>query len=170
MDKNVAVNGTSVRVVEDGKEILVGRDVKVTLPAITPITTEVNAMGTFSVPVIGQLEDMEAVISNQGVDPTLVHLIKQENRNIVIRFVQQIFREGGASAVVGCKAEIRGFPKVAAPQLEPEKGNVTEFDTPIGVTYYKFTRDGEVLWEVDRLNHILKVGGKDYYQDIESLL
>ena len=50
----------------DGK--LVAKDVTITLPAVTPVTADFKAMGTYTAPMTGQIEAMEAAITKIGID------------------------------------------------------------------------------------------------------
>lgn len=47
---------------------LVARDVAITLPEVTPQTSDTQAMGTLSLPIWQLLENMELAITKIGLD------------------------------------------------------------------------------------------------------
>ena len=47
---------------------LVAKDVTISLPAVTPVTADFKAMGTYTAPILGQIEAMEASITKIGID------------------------------------------------------------------------------------------------------
>ena len=51
--------------------VLVAKDVTITLPAVTHVTADYKAMGTYTAPMTGQIEGMEAAITKIGIDKGL---------------------------------------------------------------------------------------------------
>ena len=47
---------------------LVAKDVTIALPAVTPVTADFKAMGSYTAPILGQIEAMEASITKIGID------------------------------------------------------------------------------------------------------
>ena len=45
---------------------LVAKDVTIALPAVTPVTADFKAMGTYTAPILGQIEAMEASITRSA--------------------------------------------------------------------------------------------------------
>lgn len=148
---------------------LVGRDVSFTLPGMQFLTADVQAMGTMSVPLIGLLEHMELTITKIGTDKGLGKMNKLEKQNFEFRFVNNVVKPDGSMANVGCKAFIRTMP-ASFPETGVEVGAVTEHENTYGVTRMQIYADGEEIMCVDRLNQILRVNGKDYMKEINSLL
>jgi phage tail tube protein FII len=154
-------------VYSDGQ--LVAKDVSFTLPAVTMLTADVQAMGTMSMPVVGLLEDMEAAITKIGVDLGLSRLSRFEKQNLECRWVQSVLGSDGTSKPEGCKAFIRGVPK-GIPGIAAEIGSPSENEMTFGVTRLQIFAGGKEFLLVDRLSQILRVDGKDYYGNINSLL
>ena len=99
LDQNLTVNANTVYVnTVGGDQELVGKDVEISLPEIKNKTVDATAMGTISVPVISQFDNMEAKIHHIGVDLGLAKMLAQETLEIEIRWVEQIMKEGGATA------------------------------------------------------------------------
>ena len=55
---------------------LVAKDVTIALPAVTPVTADFKAMGTYTAPILGQIEAMEASITKIGIDLGLRNMMK----------------------------------------------------------------------------------------------
>ena len=54
----------------------------IALPAVTPVTADFKAMGTYTAPILGQIEAMEASITKIGIDLSLQNKIKHKNKTI----------------------------------------------------------------------------------------
>ena len=68
----------------------------------------------------------------------------------------------GSDRLEGCKAFIRGIPKVAVPSFELNPGDSVEVDIPLSVTRYQLFVDGNEVLMVDKLSGICKINGVDY--------
>ena len=154
-------------VYSDGR--LVARDVAITLPEITPITADLPAMGTMSMPIWQQLENMEATITKTGTDEGLRALIKPDMKPLEARWVQTVTDDEGAPKNVGCKAFIKGIPN-KIPGVGVTVGETSESECTIMVTRYALFVDGAEMFLVDRLAGIIRIDGKDYAGDIGSML
>lgn len=147
---------------------LVARDVSVTLPEITPMSADVQAMGTLSLPIWQLLEHMEAAITKIGVDEGLTALIKPDMKPLEVRWVQTVTDANGTTRNVGCKAFLKGVPN-KIPGVGLEVGSASEGEATIGLTRYVLFVDGKEMWHIDRLSGIVRIDGKDY-ADIGSML
>ena len=58
--------------------VLVAKDVTITLPAVTHVTADYKAMGTYTAPMTGQIEGMEAAITKIGIDKGLRSMVQLE--------------------------------------------------------------------------------------------
>lgn len=148
---------------------LVAKDVAFTLPGLTFLTADVQAMGTMSVPLVGLLENMELAITKIGVDKGLGNMNRLEKQNLEFRWVQNVVKADGSSGPQGCKAFVRTLPG-SFPELGVEVGSATEAENTYNVTRMEIFANGEEIVCVDRLNGILRVNGKDYYGAIANLL
>ena len=148
---------------------LVARDTEFTLPGLTFLTADVQAMGTMSVPLIGLLEHMELAVKKIGTDKGLGKMNKLEKQNLEFRWVQNIVKTDGSMKTAGCKAFVRTMP-AAVPETAVALGAATEHENTYGVTRMQIFADGEEILCVDRLSQILRMNGKDYMKEITSLL
>lgn len=151
----------------DGK--LVAKDVTVTLPGVTPVTADFRAMGTMTMPILGQIEAMEAAITKIGVDLGLRTLVKLESKTIEFRWAQDVKTSDGSTKTEGCKAFIRAMPKTI-PGLSVDPGAASENELTFAVSRYQLFVDGAEFWLIDQLNQIMRIDGVDYCKTIRSLL
>lgn len=165
IDINGPVEGTSVY--DSGT--LVARDVTLNLPAVTFGTAELKAMGTLTMPILGQVEHMEASLTKIGLDKGLRSLVKMESRTLEYRWIQIIKQSDDSNKRVGCKAFLRGTP-TGIPGLTGEPASSTDSDVTFGVTRYELFVDGEEYWCIDKLATICRIDGTDYAKDMNSLL
>ena len=161
------VNGTTVYI----NGVLVARNTTITLPEITHVTATVQAaLGEHEVPLFGLVESMEATIKKIGADSGLAKALGMETKTYEFRWAQQVTPVNGADRVEGCKAFIRGIPKIAAPSIELSPGESIEVDIPLSVTRYQLFVAGSELLMVDKLAGICKINGVDYASVLNSLL
>ena len=90
---------------------LVAKDVTIALPAVTPVTADFKAMGTYTAPILGQIEAMEASITKIGIDLGLRNMMKLESKTIEIRWAQDVKQADGSTKTEGCKAFLRCVSK-----------------------------------------------------------
>ena len=169
MGKWVDIKGPVVADTVYSDNVLVAKDTSFTLPGIEFLTADVQAMGTMTVPLIGLLENMELAITKIGVDNGLSRLNRLEKQNLEFRWVQSVISSDGSQSTEGCKAFVRTLPS-NIPEIGVEVGNATEIETTYNVTRLQIYANGVEVLCVDRLNQILRVNGKDYYQSIDNLL
>lgn len=168
MNKFVNICGPVVGDTVYSENKLVARDVAITLPEITPMSADLQAMGTLSLPIWQLLEHMEAAITKIGVDEGLKSLIKPDMKPLEIRWVHTVTDANGTTRNVGCKAFLRGIPN-KIPGIGLELGSASENEVTIGLTRYVLHVDGREMWYIDRLAGIIRIDGKDY-ADIGSML
>lgn len=169
MGKWLDVKGPVVADTVYADNTLVARDTSFTLPGIEFLTADVQAMGTMTVPLIGLLENMELAVTKIGVDKGLSRLNRLEKQNIEFRWVQSVISSDGSQSTEGCKAFVRTLPS-NIPEISVETGSATEVEITYNVTRLQIYANGTEVLCVDRLSHILRVNGKDYYKSIDNLL
>lgn len=148
---------------------LTARDVAITLPEVVPMTVDLPAMGTFTMPVWQMLEHMEAAITKIGVDSGFRSMIKPDMKPFECRWVQTVTDANGNTKNVGCKAFLRGIPN-KIPGVSVAVGSPNEGEITIALTRYALFVDGVEVFLIDRLSNIVRIGGKDYAADISSML
>lgn len=154
-------------VYKDGE--LVGREITVTLPDVSFATAEHKAMGTLELPMLGQLEAMEASVTKTGYDKGVAQLAQPEAANLEFRFVHDVINSDNVSMPEGCKAFMRAVPKIL-PGGDLEPGSKTEQQITFAVSRYQLIVGGVEICLIDQLKGILRINGKDYAKSINSLL
>ena len=168
MGKFVNISGPVVGTTVYSGNVLVARDTAITLPEVTPVSAELQAMGTFSLPIWSLFENMEAAITKIGIDEGLTSLITPDMKPLEFRWVQTKTDASGATRNVGCKAFIKGIPS-KIPSFGLEVGSASEGEVTITVTRYQLVVDGIESFLIDRLASIVRINGKDY-SHIDSML
>lgn len=148
---------------------LVAKDVTISLPSVTPATADFKAMGTLTMPMLGQIEAMEAAITKVGIDLGLRSMVKLEAMTLECRWVQDVKKSDGSTVTEGCKAFLRAMPK-GIPGLSVDPGSASENEIAFAVSRYQLFVDGAEYWLIDQLNQIMRIGGVDYCKEIRSLL
>jgi phage tail tube protein FII len=147
---------------------LVARDSAITLPEITPMTTDLQAMGTFSLPIWQLIENMETTITKIGVDMGLRDIIKPDMKPLEFRWAQTVTDANGTTKNVGCKAFIKGIPN-KIPGIGVTVGEASENECTIATTRYNLFVDGQEVFLIDRLAGIVRIDGTNY-SDFNSML
>lgn len=154
-------------VYDEGK--LVGKDVTLSLPPVTPVTADFKAMGTLTMPLPGQIEAMEASITKIGIDLGLRSLVRLASKTLEFRWAQNVIKSDGTQSVEGCKAFLRTVSK-GIPGLSIDPGNTSENEIAFAVSRYQLFVAGEEYWLIDQLSTIEKIAGVDHAKDLRSLL
>lgn len=167
IDIRGAVNGTTAYV--NGQ--LKARNTTISLPEVTHVLATVQtALGEQEVPLFGLVESMETTVKKIGADYGLAGMLAMSPQTYEFRWAQQVTKADGTNNVEGCKAFIRGVPKVAVPQIEVTVGESVEMDVTLATTRYQLFVDGQELCLIDKLAGICRIGGVDYASKLESLL
>lgn len=147
---------------------LVARDVGITLPEVAPMTADLNAMGTFSMPIWQLIDNMEAALTKIGLDLGMRSALTPDMKQHEARWVQTITDANGKTRNVGCKAFMSGIP-ANLPEIGLEVGSASEHEVRMSLTRYNLFVDGQEVWLIDRLAGIVRIGGKNY-ADLDSML
>ena len=166
--KFVNICGPVIGVTVYSEGVLVARDVAITLPEITPVTADLAAMGTFSLPIWQLLEHMETAITKIGADMGLRQIIKPDMKPLEFRWAQTVTDANGITKNVGCKAFIKGIPN-KIPGIGLAVGEASESECTIATTRYNLFVDGQEMFLVDRLAGVVRIAGVNY-ANINSLL
>ena len=151
-----------------GKQI--GVNLTITLPEVTPETTEANAAGgTIELPVCSKIAAMETTISKQGIAPEWLQTLSHDPVELIANIVQQSVSPDGTSSVDHIKVFMRAALK-NIPGIEASYGETSENELVFSVLSYRLTVNGRTYLHADPVNGIYKVNGKDYMGEIKSLL
>lgn len=167
IDVRGAINGTTCYV--DGE--LKARNTTITLPEVTHVVATIqSALGEMELPLLGLVDAMEATIQKIGVDNGLGSMLRIEQQTFEFRWAQQVSKTDGTNTVEGCKAFIRGIPKVAIPEIEVTPGESVELNLPLSVSRYQLFVGGAEICLIDKLAGMCRLNGIDYASLLDNLL
>lgn len=151
--------------------ILAGRDVNMTLPEVAFETADLNASGTVSLPVPARTDDMELSITKVGEDLGLLAMTAAADgaQTFEARWAKDVVDRMGNSRTEGARAFMRAIPKTF-PGIELEAGEASENEMTFTVLRYQLFINGVEYCCIDKLNHILRIRGKDFYAKVNPLL
>ena len=164
LNLNGPILGTKVLCNND----VIAEDVSISLPNGALQTVEFKALGTLNVP-IPMTDNLEATVNSVGLDKGLFKLLGPESRQYEFRMAQTVVSRDGVQKTIGIKAFITGSSS-AILGGDSEVGSTIDGSIPITATRYRLVIDGEEVMLIDKLNGILKFNGKDYAEDVYSLL
>ena len=156
---------------------------EVTLPEISNITEEISGAGIGGVKenarfvggkiesvILGAIEAMSLTLNFRTVTNNAIKLHEPRQHNIDLRAAQQQKDTvKGTTEVVSVKHILVVTPK----KLNPGKvatAAAAEVSGEYAVSYYATYIDGKKKLEIDPLNYIYYVNGKDYLADVRKAL
>ena len=146
---------------------------EVTLPESSNITEEISGAGIggkIESVILGAIEAMSLTLNFRTVTNNAIKLHEPRQHNIDLRAAQQQKDTvKGTTEVVSVKHILVVTPK----KLNPGKvatAAAAEVSGEYAVSYYATYIDGKKKLEIDPLNYIYYVNGKDYLADVRKAL
>lgn len=126
--------------------------------------------GEIDLPTYGQFGSLVIEISHNGLSKDTIRTFGMETQELEHRWASQVLDSGtGSSEVVGKKVIFRGIPKkLGIGAIEPNKAE--ESSSAFEVVYMKYCIGNDAVFELDKLNDVFKVDGKDYSEAIRAVL
>ncbi len=156
----------NARVYIDGTDFIAKAE-EVDLPKVRFKFTDTKALGIYAEGELPTgLDKLEARIKFNSVYPEFIALAADPFtvRTIIIRAPKQNWQQTGVVKTESIKAEIRGFFKEwDSGKYKGREG--AEAEATISCIYYKLEVDGQDYIEIDTINNIYKVAGKDILQE-----
>lgn len=150
--------------------VQVGRNLKVTLPEVTPVTIEVNAAGgKLELPIWQQLEAMEASLSKEGLDKSFLETIRPEAFDLIFNIVQKSVDADGTATYEHVKVFLRVIPK-GIPGMDMTPGEQGDKQISFSVLSYQLSVEGKTFLHIDVVKGKCEVNGKDYMNEVNSML
>ena len=161
----------NARVYIDGLDFI-GKAEEVELPKVKFKFADTKGLGLYAEAELPTgLDKLEAKIKFNTVDPNFVALAADPftMRTVIVRAPYQVWTQTGVSKTAPLKAEIRGFFK------EYDTGKLkgrdsAEAEATLSVTYYKLEIDNKEIVEIDVMNNIYKINGKDILQQYRQAI
>lgn len=138
------------------------------LQAITATVSGAGILGEYNTSVVGMFQSMSQELPFRMVDRDFFSMLNTgEQSKVVLRSsVQQRNRQsGGTLSTQSMRLVYRGHP-TAADFGTVKKGDLMNASITLEVTYILVELGGAVMLELDKLNSVYKVCGKDLLGDI----
>lgn len=156
----------------DRDDQLIGMTGEVTLANLQAMTAEISGAGiagSYSAPVAGYFQDISQDIPFRATYPQVVKMMDPTSRcRVSIRGMMQVVdRSTGLRDNVPFRYVVGG----AATALNPgsmQLGNPMGSTITISATYVLFEMAGEKLIEIDKLNNICVIDGKDVLEEVKK--
>lgn len=146
---------------------------EVGLPEISYITNEVKGAGisgTFESVVLGHLEAMTLTLNFRTVVSDAIALLEPRDHQIDLRVAQQDKDTvSGQTRVIAVKHVFVCKPKMLNPGAVAP-ASPADASGEYAVTYWAMFIDGKKEIEIDILNFICFIHGKDYLEDVRKAL
>lgn len=158
------------RVYNDANRVM-GTTAEVNIAELQAMTASVSGaglLGEYNTSVVGMFQSMSQEIPFRMIDRDFFNMLNTgEQSKIVLRSsVQQRNREtGGTPSTSAMRFVFRGHP-TAAKFGTVKIGDLMNASITLEVTYILAEIAGETMLELDKLNSVYKVAGKDLLKDI----
>ena len=145
----------------------------VTLPEIAYMTESMQGLGLagpVETPVLGHFQNMTAKITWNTVNRNAVSLLMTESHQLNVRASVQRYDAGtGKLSPQAVKLVMNTLPKkVGLGKTEP--GKKMDSENELEVMYLKLWIGGMELLEIDKLNFVCRILGKDQLADVRRHL
>ena len=161
---------SNFRVYNDANRIM-GTTAEVNIAELQAMTAAVSGagiLGEYNTSVVGMFQSMSQEIPFRMIDRDFFTMLNTgEQSKVVLRSsVQQRNREtGGTISTSAMRFVFRGHP-TAAKFGTVKIGDLMNASITLELTYLLAEIDGETMLELDKLNSVYKVAGKDLLKDI----
>lgn len=138
------------------------------LQAMTATVSGAGILGEYNTSVVGMFQSMSQEVPFRMIDRDYFNMLNTgEQSKIVLRSsVQQRNREtGGTISTSAMRFVFRGHP-TAARFGTVKIGDLMNASITLELTYLLAEIDGMTMLELDKLNSVYKVAGKDLLKDI----
>lgn len=143
----------------------------VTLPSIEALTNEVKGAGiagSYNSPVTGHYGPMSMTVNWRVITGDAISLSAPKAHQLDIRGVVDQYDAGsGAKKPVAVVVTVKALPKkVDLGKMDP--GQKMDTQSEFEIVYLKIKIGGVKKVEIDKLNYIAEIGGKDYLAEVRA--
>jgi P2 family phage contractile tail tube protein len=127
-------------------------------------------LGEIDMPTPAQVGAMTYEIAVKRTNAKTISLFEPKTQHIETRWAEdEIDSTSGNVKISANKEIVKGKPKsLDLGSVETNAAN--ENTLALEILYYKYIKDGVVLIEIDKLNNVLIINGKDYTKDLREAL
>ncbi len=159
--------------VYNSRDELIGDGEKVTLPDLTPASTELSGsgiLGSVKIPVPGMFESIVLDIPFRMLSEKVTELfVARRYAAVKIRGgILRLNESTGEMNEKGIVVTAKGMGSKLS-LGEVEQGKKMGPGISIEAVYYKVEIDGKILFELDKFNNVYKVNGVDIMENLRKL-
>ncbi len=146
---------------------------EVTLPEISNLTEEISGAGMggkVEAVILGAIEAMTTTFNFRTVTKNAIKLHEPREHHIDLRVAQQNKNTTKGVTEIG---KVKHLLTITPKKLNPGKvatASAAEVSGEYATTYYATYIDGKKVLEIDPLNYIYFVNGKDWLADVRKAL
>lgn len=156
---------------EDGTEYM--GTTEVTLPDLEFLTEELSGAGIagkVEEVIVGNLSAMTATFNFRTVGKWTAKLLEPRLHNIDLRVAQQSMETRDGTTSVGAVKHIMKVKPKKVSLGKVSSASPADASGEYAVSYYALYVDGEKVTEVDPMNFICVINGKDYLEEVRKAL
>lgn len=172
INKNILPTVTNTFNVYNKGNALIGLSGEVTLPDFSAMTEEMSGsglLGTINETIMGHFDSQELTIPFQNLDTDIFSMADPtEVVDLNLRASQQTMDKGkGTAGYRGFRMAVRGKLKSFEPGVLKQAGLMNS-SIKLELLYILIEIDGEVKMELDKLNSVYRVNGKDIMEEMKK--
>lgn len=147
--------------------------VDIELPKLEAVAATLKGSGIpgeISVPVMGHYNNLETKLNFRVMDKDVISLADGRSHQLDFRgAIQRQDTGSGELSVDKVKVVLAGMA-TSSELGKGEVGNTMDSSITMATTYIKITINGETALEIDKLNFICNINGKDLSSEVRSAL
>lgn len=152
---------------------LIGVAGEVELPEVTNLTDTIEGAGTggnLEIPVIGLVDTMEMKIPFTSLGKeAFLFMDPTESADLTLNGAIQCTDSGtGKIGYSQLSIAVRGIVKTFTPG-NAKAGAKMDSSVVLSLSYYKIIIDGKTMLEIDKLNNVYIINGKDILQEVRNM-
>lgn len=137
------------------------------LDVMTVTVSGSGVLGEYEAPAVGHFPSMQAEIAFRGAKEAVGTLNEGDAVNYTLRASVQVRDTDGKIDQKPLRTVFKGtVNKVSS--IEVKQANAIDVTASIEVQYMKIEYDGNELLEIDKLNYVYKVNGKDALEKVRA--
>ena len=140
-----------------------------TLPEVVFKEEEITGLGTGNIKEVlkNNVEALTLPLKISGVDKKSLQLLQKNKVSLVLAAAVQKDEDelGWTPVIATVKGSVKSFK-----MGEVTKGGKFEPEIELNLTYYKLEVDEEVIYEIDQINNVMIIDGKDINDGIRAAI
>ena len=165
----MVIKTTKYNTYKNGRKLL-GLADSIDMPEFTAKTEDAEVPGgTVSIPIPGQFEAAEMTVGFQQFYGDIFSMMNtRETVALTLRIANEVVNGVGNISMVPTRISVVGIPKSISPGTY-KNGTSTGASVALGLHYLYIEQNGMPQLEIDYLNGVYRVNGRNMLADIDSM-